>query len=98
MPLQWELSCYWLLLEELQLMLEGMMYVVSCVRVCLSVWASEREFSSFFNQYLWNLHYIFLLKLEEDFRESAERTLNATATNNDTGYFNDWNEVQTDVC
>lgn len=35
--------------------------------------------------------------LEEDFRESAESTLNATATNNDTGYLNDWNTVQTDL-
>ena len=39
----------------------------------------------------------FPLKLEDDFRENAERTLNETATRNDTGYLRDWEDVQTDV-
>ena len=40
----------------------------------------------------------FLLQIEDDFRENALMTLNETASNNRTDYFEDWNEVQRNVC
>ena len=43
------------------------------------------------------LYVYFIFKLEEDFRENARRTLNETATRNDTGYLRDWEDVQSDV-